>query len=226
MDASNLPARRLTDETRRRLGPDLTALLDGESGNVVETLRANPNMLRAVRMNLDFLRDEATRPAGEAGVRRALEARMMIYRPLRMDTPDWALWWANYVEVLGDLPEEAIIAAMALHVRANTDGRFPTPATVRELAERVQTVAARAYTRARAAVEAPRAALSVGGKCDQKALGSMMAEYRRSSHAKNLAYGLVPAPLNREAAEAYWANVRQVADREGWDRASREAAGI
>lgn len=135
-------------------------------------------MLAEAKMSLPMLRQQAAAAAGPEGVRRVIGARFALYPPPTLSPPEWAAWWASYFDVLADLPEPALEAAMSAYIRDPKAEFMPKPGKLRALALETPNMAVRAYDRARKAVEASRPAAPMGPRADVEDVKRMLEEYR------------------------------------------------
>lgn len=95
---------------------------------------------------------DATRPAGEHGVREIIGRRFALYpQPDRSDG-EWAAWWSDYYDVLAEVPYASLEAAMAEYVKRPDSEFLPKPGKLLEMSRSTPNRAAQAYGRARRAV--------------------------------------------------------------------------
>lgn len=114
---------------------------------------SSPEMLAEVREKLPEIRDHATRPAGDEGVKRVVGPRLAIFPPGQRVDGEWDAWWSDYFLVLRGVPETALEAGMVAWLK-NPDSQFmPKPGALLALAKSTINGASRAYERAKAALE-------------------------------------------------------------------------
>lgn len=137
------------------LSPQLSSLLEGNgsSDEVVAAIAANPILLTEAARALPALKAKATEPAGYAGVRRVIGRRFAVFPQPERSDGEWAEFWADYTDVLGDLTEGAVEAAMAAWVRLPDAEFLPKPGKLLDLARTTPNRAVRSYERAKAAMD-------------------------------------------------------------------------
>jgi hypothetical protein len=149
-----------TKTTLPELSPGLNGLLYAERSDdraKAELLMA-PVLLAEAEAALPALQRKAVASAGQDGVRRVIGAAFARYRQPQRSEGEWSLWWADYYDLLADLPEGALQAGMrawkAIPSHENPQAQFlPSPADLRHLAVSTPNRDVVAFTRARAAVE-------------------------------------------------------------------------
>lgn len=131
-----------------RLGSYLTQTAPEDE--VVAALASDAGLLAECRMALPSLRNRARLPGGPDAVRRQMALYLQIYpQPERTDA-EWAAWWFPYEQILADLPESSLAAAM-LAWSKKPDAQFmPSPGALLDLARHIATPEGQAYARARA----------------------------------------------------------------------------
>ncbi|PIB91279.1 hypothetical protein CSW62_06635 [Caulobacter sp. FWC2] len=102
---------------------------------------------------LPALKARATDPAGYHGVKRVIGRRFALFPQPERSDGEWAEFWADYTDVLGDLTEGAVEAAMAAWVRRPDAEFLPKPGKLLELARTTPNRAVRSYERAKAAMD-------------------------------------------------------------------------
>lgn len=137
------------------LSPQLSSLLEGNgsSDEAVAAIATNPVLLTEAARALPDLKAKATEPAEYAGVRRVIGRRFALFPQPERSDGEWAEFWADYTDVLGDLPEGAVEAAMAAWVRRPDAEFLPKPGKLLELARTTPNRAVRSYERAKAAMD-------------------------------------------------------------------------
>lgn len=133
----------------------LKALLEQEpsTDEAVARIVGAPALIEEVRSLLPVLQEHARRPAGEDGVKRVVGRRFALFPQPERDEDEWGAWWSAQFDVLADLPEPALEAGMVAWARQPDSQFLPAPGKLRELALTTENRAARAYHRARLAVE-------------------------------------------------------------------------
>lgn len=136
------------------MSPRLFDLLNVEASTAkaVAEIAANPVLLAETINALPDLKRAAIRPAGAEGVMRVIGRRFALYPQAQRSEGEWSEWWADYVDPLGALPEEALEAAMATWVATPGSHFLPKPCDLLELAKRSPTHSTRVYQRAREAI--------------------------------------------------------------------------
>ena len=112
-------------------------------------------------------------------MKRVVGRRLATFPAMEMSDGEWAAWWSDYVDALGDLTEASLEAGMRAYVRDPKADWMAKPGRLRELAQGATTAAAVHYARAKAAVEMVhernRPPLA---KPPPEAVGAMMADFR------------------------------------------------
>jgi len=123
----------------------------GSASEAVASIVANPNVLSEVK-RLGSALIEAGEPGGERAVREAMARLGFIYRTPWDTAQGAALATAEWVEVLGDLPREALQKGVGEFNRSS-DARygFPSPGVLRTYALPEAIKLRRAASRAREA---------------------------------------------------------------------------
>lgn len=117
--------------------------------------------------------------------------RFALYPQPERSEGEWAAWWADYEEVLQDVPLASVEAAMRAWVARPTSEFLPKPGQLHELAYTTVSKTLRRYQRAKRAlqlVDAPettRPALPEGVAVDNAAkIREMLAEFQAKSIPK------------------------------------------
>lgn len=152
----NLPARKITPA----LSPDLKSLLVDEENDswAIRHIADDPQLRAEAVCNLPVLKAAAHQKAGREGVMEVIGKRFALYPQPNRSEGEWAAWWADYVDVLADLPWHALEAGMAAYVRDGKSEFMPKPGKLRDLAMTTPARVALAYNRAKkvAELEAPK----------------------------------------------------------------------
>lgn len=176
---SSLPAK----ITSPALTPGLKALLSvGDERTAINEIVRNPVMLAEARQALPALRASATAGAGPEGVRRVVGNRLALFPLPNLSPPEWQAWWGDYFDALADLSEAALEAAMAAYIRDPAAEFMPKPGRLRALALETPNQAARAYSRAAAAIRKVDTVVepSTGEKPSKELVDQMLSGFRQS----------------------------------------------
>lgn len=148
---SDLPEKRITPV----LSPHLAALLEAEPSaapNAIADIASYMALREEAKAVLPVLKAAALQKAGRRGVSEVIGRRFALFpQPDRSDG-EWAAWWEDYYETLGDVPWAALEAAMAAYVADPSSEFMPKPGKLLELARTTPNKAVRAYDRASKAV--------------------------------------------------------------------------
>lgn len=101
---------------------------------------------------LPILKAAAMQKAGEEGVADVIGRRFALYPQPERSDGEWAAWWSDYYDALGNVPWSALEAAMAAYVADPASEFMPKPGRLLELARSTPNKAVRAYDRASKAV--------------------------------------------------------------------------
>lgn len=146
----DLPERKITPV----LSPDLKSLLVDETDSwSVRRIHEDPELRAEAIANLPVLRAAARQKAGRAGVMEVIGKRFALYPQPNRSEGEWAAWWSDYVEVLGDIPWHSLEAGMAAYVADPKSEFMPKPGKLRELALTTPARVAVAYERANKVAE-------------------------------------------------------------------------
>lgn len=140
------PARKITPA----LSPDLRQQLEAEANEdeAIKTIAGNLALREEARAVLPVLRAAATQKAGPEGVGEVIGKRLVLYpQPARSDA-EWAAWWADYVDILSDVPWQALEAAMLTWVKDPKSEFMPKPGQLHALAMASEFPAAKTFNRA------------------------------------------------------------------------------
>lgn len=137
------------------LSPVLKALLEQEPTHdrAVMQIAQTPALLEAAKAALPALAFSARCPADEGGVQRVIGKRFALFPQPERDGAEWDAWWSDYYAVLADVPESALEAGMGAWVAMPSSQFMPKPGELKELALKTENRAAKAYQRAKAAIE-------------------------------------------------------------------------
>lgn len=118
------------------MSAELTSLLDStESPDAaVRAILTTPGMIGEIRSVLPALKAMSQIPAGTDGVKAVIGRRLVTFpQPQRSDA-EAAAWWADYYDVLADVPLAALEAGMRAYVALPDSEFMPKPGRLRELA--------------------------------------------------------------------------------------------
>lgn len=101
---------------------------------------------------LPVLKAAALQLAGEAGIRDVIGRRFALYPQPDRSAEEWAAWWSDYYDALGNVTWAALEAAMQVHVRNPASEFMPKPGKLLELSQHTPNKAVKAFERATAAV--------------------------------------------------------------------------
>lgn len=155
MDLPNHPVSNLSRlTTSPELSPELTSLLNSwhNADEAIAEISNSPALFHEAQRALPALKDHATGRAGEAGVKAVIGRRFALFpQPARSDG-EWAMWWADYYEVLATVPLCALEAGMAAYVKLIDSEFMPKPGRLLELSRMTPNRGVQAYERAAKAV--------------------------------------------------------------------------
>lgn len=173
------------------LGKALTELLDhaGSPDAAAREIANSPALLEEARAALPALKSVVEAKAGEEGVKAVISRRLALYPQPQRNESEWSAWWADYFDVLADVPLASLEAGMRAYV-ANPESEFmPKPGKLRELAFSAPCRSLGRYYRAKRAVqmadEPPAMITQAANPADVKAL---LAEFQARA----------PKPVNRD----------------------------
>lgn len=177
------------------LSPELTRLLISlpSADEAVSEISGDPVLFHEAQRALPALHDYAVGRAGEHGVKAVIGRRFALYPQPQRSDGEWAMWWADYHEVLADTPMCALEAAMAAYVKQSDSEFMPKPGKLLELAKMTPNRGAQAYTRAKLAVTGKPADLPrPEPTADEKAAVRKMAADFAKTFAERRPASLVP----------------------------------
>lgn len=133
----------------------MKSLLTVEPSNLraVREIAGNPVLLAEAKAALPAIRDNATAPAGPAGVAKVLSSLFVTYLQPQRSEAEWATFWADYNTVLAGCSLSSLEAAKGACLHNGKFEFLPKPGKFLELARMTENRAVRAYDRARQAVE-------------------------------------------------------------------------
>lgn len=159
---ANLPAER-TETVRLPglTGPLRSWLLDEPSDAIAERVIAESEVLRSqATMMMPALRQEALRPASHDDIVSIIKSREQTFGDLRTARTEveWAAFFADYFEALDGMTASSIEAGMVAYIALPDSQWVPKPGKLAHMARTSNACGrfARAYNRARAAVEKAR----------------------------------------------------------------------
>jgi hypothetical protein len=143
----------------RPISPDmseaLTLRLDSTATltDAAELIASDPVLLAEVAAALPALKAVAELRAGTEGVKAVVGRRFAVYpQPPRTDG-EAAAWWADYFDVLADVPLASLEAGMRAYVADPASEFMPKPGRLKELAFTTASRSLTRYYRAKKAVE-------------------------------------------------------------------------
>lgn len=110
-------------------------------------------LLAEAKASLPAIRDSATAPAGPAGVAKVISSLFVTFPQPQRSEAEWATFWADYNAVLSGCSLSSLEAARGACLHNGKFEFLPKPGKFLELARMTDNRAARAYDRARQAVE-------------------------------------------------------------------------
>lgn len=142
------------------LSPVLNSLLDSAgSHEFAEALRRSPALLTECMDALPALEFTARGKAGQPGVRAVIGRRFALYPQPPRTEGEWAAWWADYDDVLMDVPLASLEAAMRQWIADPSSEFMPKPGKLKELAFTAPCRSLMRYLNAKRAVDAALTAL-------------------------------------------------------------------
>jgi hypothetical protein len=133
----------------------LTLRLDSTATltDAAELIASDPVLLAEVAAALPALKAVAELRAGTEGVKAVVGRRFAVYpQPPRTDG-EAAAWWADYFDVLADVPLASLEAGMRAYVADPASEFMPKPGRLKELAFTTASRSLTRYYRAKKAVE-------------------------------------------------------------------------
>lgn len=217
------PANRPTSPA---LTPDLSALLDtAASPDAAGEIARSPVLLAEVKHALPALKAVAEHKAGEDGVRAVIGRRFALYPQPERDDGEWAGWWADYFDVLADVPLSCLEAAMRAFIARPTSQFMPKPGELRDLAFRTPSRTLQRYQRAKRALQiaddTPRPVYAddapQGEAVDHQAeIRKMLAEYTAKAGARGPAFAArAPSTAGKPDAGGLTPQMRELIARRG-----------
>lgn len=191
---SALPGKPITSA----LSPELRRLLESEpnEASALEEIASCGPLWHEAKRALPALRMDATRQAGEQGVREIIGRRFALYpQPDRSDA-EWAAWWSDYYDVLADAPYASLEAAMAEYVKRPDSEFLPKPGKLLEMARQTPNRAAMAYGRARRAVGEAEAkeARREPSEQEKAAVGKLLSDFFAQMDGRKVERVIAPLP--------------------------------
>lgn len=172
------------------LSPHLAELLDsdGSPDAAAREIGSYMALREECRAALPALKAVAQHKAGEEGVRAVIGKRFALYPQPERSEGEWAAWWADYADVLADLPLASLEAGMRAWVARPGSQFLPKPGELHELAFRTPSKTLRRYQRAKRAMDLldnpePVALAAPEGVHvdDAAAVKKMLAEYQQAT---------------------------------------------
>lgn len=119
----------------------------------VREIAGSPGMLAEAKAALPAIRENATAPAGPAGVAKVISSMFVTYPQPQRSEAEWATFWTDYNTVLAGCSLSSLDAAKGACLHNGKFEFLPKPGKFLELARMTENRAVRAYDRARQAVE-------------------------------------------------------------------------
>jgi len=110
-------------------------------------------LLAEAKAALPAIEARAKAPATHGEIKLIIGAKFSTYPQPERNDGEWAMFWADYMAVLEDVPGSALEAAMDAIIRDPKIEFLPKPAKLREIAMMTENRAVRAFDRARQAIE-------------------------------------------------------------------------
>lgn len=166
----------------------LTSLLDSPDGSpeaIQREIASTPALLEEARAVLPQLRAVAEQKAGREGVKAVIGKRFALYPQPPRSEGESAAWWADYYDVLEDVPLASLEAAMRAYVADPKSEFMPKPGRLRELAFTTPSRSLGRYYRAKRAVQmAEEAALPAPERADPSLVRQMVEEFNARCAAR------------------------------------------
>jgi hypothetical protein len=180
------------------LSEALTSLLDstGSPDEAVHAIIAAPELLGEARAALPALKAVAEAKAGTEGVKAVIGRRLMTYPQPKRTEAEAAAWWADYYDVLADVPLASLEAGMRAHVASPESEFMPKPGRLRELAFTAPSRSLGRYYRARRAVQMADerdAPVLSGPPVDPSLVRQMLAEFNATRAVAEAAKPKLPS---------------------------------
>ena len=177
------------------LGRDLSELLDdaGSPDQAARRIVDTPALIAEARAVLPALKAVATSKAGADGVRRVISKRFAIYPQPSRNGEEWAGWWSDYLETLGDVSLASLEAAMRAYVSKSDSEFMPKPGKLLDLAQTTPCRSLQRYYRAKRAIDMADEPVAIEGpRANPGEVKTMLADF----NAKN-----IPGEANTKPAQ-------------------------
>lgn len=199
---SDLPAKPISPV----LSPHLTWLLeDAPDGEIAAMGLAADNQLRAeAHRALPVLKAAALQLAGEAGIRDVIGRRFALYPQPDRSEEEWAAWWSDYYDALGNVTWAALEAAMLVYIRNPASEFMPKPGKLLELSQHTPNKAVKAFERASALARIPKAEERkpyAPTNEEKAAVQAMLASFKVKTMARAEAVKPPPGPATHGKAD-------------------------
>lgn len=137
------------------LSQALTELLDsaGSPDQAANEIASYFAFREEARAALPALKAVAEHRAGEDGVKAVIGRRFSLYPQPERDDGEWAAWWADYYDVLEDVPLACLEAGMRVWIARPGSQFMPKPGELRDLAFRTPSKTLQRYQRAKRALQ-------------------------------------------------------------------------
>lgn len=192
----------------------LTSLLDSQDGNpeaLQREIAETPALLDEVREALPQLQAVAQAPAGRDGVKLVIGKRFALYPQPQRSEGESAAWWADYFDVLEDVPLASLEAAMRAYVADPKSEFMPKPGKLRELAFTTPSRSLTRFYRARRAVQiADEPKALPAPPVDPSLVRQMLAEFQAATDAKKARTPVMPSTAGKPDEGGLTPQMREV----------------
>jgi len=172
---------------------------DGKTDDVVRELACDP-VMRADAIAARSALERRQRPCGAEGVAILIMPLVGVYGLADRNEEQWASFWKTYIDVLGELPFDALEAAVKAYAREGE--YFPKPAQLYKLAEPIAIkIRVAAWRAKRIAEYKPPIARQISDE-DRQKVRAMLAEFKLTPP---------PVPATRETPQQMAERLRKMA---------------
>lgn len=167
---------------------------DGSPDEAAREIARYSALREEARAALPSLKAVAEWKAGQDGVRAVVGKRFSLYPQPERSEGEWNAWWADYFDVLEDVPLACLEAAMRAYIARPGSQFLPKPGELRDLAYTTVSKSLRRYQRAKRALmladepEAPAKPVAPEGvHVDSAAeVRRMLSEFQAQARAKSI----------------------------------------